>query len=134
MLIDNPEQSREIMAVTGAQPTHPGAESLFTELRASIDDYAAEVERMYAPVWSCYVVEHETPPDADEGRIGESTAWTRRGMVTPSGTLRRVRNGAPAPARGAPFRPFSVPAGRAAMTAEAVGGTEESRRRGPKSP
>jgi MoaA/NifB/PqqE/SkfB family radical SAM enzyme len=53
MLIDNPEQSREIMALTGAQPTHPGAESLFTELRADIDDYAAEVERVYAPVWSC---------------------------------------------------------------------------------
>jgi MoaA/NifB/PqqE/SkfB family radical SAM enzyme len=53
MLIDNPEQSREIMALTGAQPTHPGAESLFTELRSSIDDYADEVERVYAPVWSC---------------------------------------------------------------------------------
>lgn len=53
MLIDNPDQSREIMALTGAQPTHPGAESLFTELRASIDDYAAEVERVYGPVWSC---------------------------------------------------------------------------------
>lgn len=53
MLIDNPEQSREIMALTGAQPTHQGAESLFTELRADIDDYAAEVERVYAPVWSC---------------------------------------------------------------------------------
>jgi MoaA/NifB/PqqE/SkfB family radical SAM enzyme len=53
MLIDNPEQSREIMALTGAQPTHHGAESLFTELRADIDDYAAEVERVYAPVWSC---------------------------------------------------------------------------------
>jgi len=53
MLIDNPEQSREIMALTGAQPTHPGAESLFTQMRSSIDDYAAEVERVYAPVWSC---------------------------------------------------------------------------------
>jgi MoaA/NifB/PqqE/SkfB family radical SAM enzyme len=53
MLIDNPDQSREIMALTGAQPTHPGAEGLFTELRADIDEYAAEVERVYAPVWSC---------------------------------------------------------------------------------
>ncbi len=57
MLIDNPEQSREIMALTGAQPTHPGAETLFTELRGSIDRYAAEVERVYAPVWSCMVAE-----------------------------------------------------------------------------
>jgi MoaA/NifB/PqqE/SkfB family radical SAM enzyme len=53
MLIDNPDQSREIMTLTGAQPTHPGAESLFTELRASIDEYALEVERVYGPVWSC---------------------------------------------------------------------------------
>jgi len=55
MLIDNPDQSREIMALTGAQPTHPGAESLFTELRSDIDEYAAEVERVYGPVWSCMV-------------------------------------------------------------------------------
>ena len=53
MLIDNPEQSREIMALTGAHPTHPGAESMFTELRADLDAYSAEVERVYAPVWSC---------------------------------------------------------------------------------
>ena len=53
MLIDNPEQSREIMALTGASPTHPGAESMFTELRADLDAYSAEVERVYAPVWSC---------------------------------------------------------------------------------
>ncbi len=53
MLIDNPEQSREIMAITGAQPTHPGAESLFTSLRDDIDDYADDVERVYAPAWSC---------------------------------------------------------------------------------
>jgi len=53
MLIDNPEQSREIMALTGATPTHPGAESMFTELRADLDAYSAEVERVYAPVWSC---------------------------------------------------------------------------------
>jgi MoaA/NifB/PqqE/SkfB family radical SAM enzyme len=65
MLIDQPEQSREIMALTGAHPTHPGAESLFTQLSHDLDEYAAEVERVYAPVWSCYVAEHETPPDAD---------------------------------------------------------------------
>lgn len=53
MLIDNPHQSREIVALTGARPTHPGAESLLEELAPAIDDYAAEVERVYAPVWSC---------------------------------------------------------------------------------
>jgi MoaA/NifB/PqqE/SkfB family radical SAM enzyme len=57
MLIDNPEQSREIMVTAGARPTHPGAESLFTSLRSDIDEYAEEVERVYAPVWSC--MQHE---------------------------------------------------------------------------
>ena len=53
MLIDNPYQSREIMELTGAQPTHPGAETLFEELVPQIDEYAAEVDRVYAPVWAC---------------------------------------------------------------------------------
>jgi hypothetical protein len=53
MLIDNPQQSREIMKITAARPTHPGAESIFEQLVPAIDEYAAEVERVYAPVWSC---------------------------------------------------------------------------------
>jgi len=53
MLIDNPHHSREIMAVSGARPTHPGAEVMLTELSGRLDDYAAEVDRVYAPVWSC---------------------------------------------------------------------------------
>jgi MoaA/NifB/PqqE/SkfB family radical SAM enzyme len=53
MLIDNPKQSREIMRLTGAKPTHPGAESILEQLSPEIDEYAAEVERVYTPVWSC---------------------------------------------------------------------------------
>ncbi len=53
MLIDNPHHSREIIAKTGAHPTHPGAETLITQLQADLDDYAAEVDRVYQPVWSC---------------------------------------------------------------------------------
>jgi MoaA/NifB/PqqE/SkfB family radical SAM enzyme len=53
MLIDNPRESREIIASTGARPTHPGAESLMEQLVPAIDEYAAEVERIYEPVWSC---------------------------------------------------------------------------------
>jgi MoaA/NifB/PqqE/SkfB family radical SAM enzyme len=53
MLIDNPEQSREIMALTGAHPTHPGAESMFTELRADVDAYSVAVDRVYTPIWDC---------------------------------------------------------------------------------
>ncbi len=51
MLIDNPRVAREIMAETGARPTHRGADSLITTLVDRIDDYAGEVERVYAPVW-----------------------------------------------------------------------------------
>jgi MoaA/NifB/PqqE/SkfB family radical SAM enzyme len=53
MLIDNPTMSREIVAVTGAHPTHDGAEVMLTELRQELDQYAAEVERVYDPIWSC---------------------------------------------------------------------------------
>ena len=62
MLIDNPDQSREIMAASGARPTHDGAESLITGLCAAVDEYAADVARVYGPVWS----EQETTEDHPE--------------------------------------------------------------------
>lgn len=40
MIIDNPEILRQVVAETGAHPTHPGAESLITELAADLDEYA----------------------------------------------------------------------------------------------
>ncbi len=40
MIIDNPEILRQIVAETGAHPTHPGAESLVTELAPDLDEYA----------------------------------------------------------------------------------------------
>ena len=52
MLIDNPHQSREIMAATGAKPTHDGAESIITGLCGALDQYSAEVERVYTPLWN----------------------------------------------------------------------------------
>ncbi len=59
MLIDNPAQSREIVAQTGARPTHPGAESILQTLAPALDQYAAEVERVYTPVWSCMTAARE---------------------------------------------------------------------------
>jgi len=53
MWIDNPNQAREIMAATGAQPTHPGADVMLTDLQAQLDEYATEVDHLYAPIWSC---------------------------------------------------------------------------------
>src|ERR1035437_1389966 len=51
MLIDNPRESREIMAQTGARPTHDGAESLVTGLCGALDQYSADVARVYEPLW-----------------------------------------------------------------------------------
>jgi MoaA/NifB/PqqE/SkfB family radical SAM enzyme len=62
MLIDNPHQSREIMALTGARPTHHGAESMFTQLRGRLDAYSAEVDRVYDPIWSCMIAEKNGEP------------------------------------------------------------------------
>jgi MoaA/NifB/PqqE/SkfB family radical SAM enzyme len=52
MLIDNPHESREIVRLTGARPTHPGAESILDQLAPAIDEYADAAERVYAPIWS----------------------------------------------------------------------------------
>ena len=54
MLIDNPEVSREIMVRTDARPSHSGAEDVLTYLHDDLDEYAAEVRRVYAPIWSCW--------------------------------------------------------------------------------
>lgn len=51
MWIDNPKVSREIMAVTGACPTHAGADVMITELHEELERYAADVARLYEPAW-----------------------------------------------------------------------------------
>jgi MoaA/NifB/PqqE/SkfB family radical SAM enzyme len=66
MLIDNPLMSREIMELTGAHPTHPGAESMFTQLRGDLDAYSAEVNRVYNPIWECMAGQNEAPEKAPE--------------------------------------------------------------------
>jgi MoaA/NifB/PqqE/SkfB family radical SAM enzyme len=53
MWIDNPQQAREIMAATGAQPTHPGGDVMLTNLQPELDLYAHEVDRVYNPIWNC---------------------------------------------------------------------------------
>jgi MoaA/NifB/PqqE/SkfB family radical SAM enzyme len=51
MWLDNPCCSRDIMAVSGARPTHEGADVMLTDLRDELDVYAAESARVFAPVW-----------------------------------------------------------------------------------
>lgn len=59
MWIDNPEQSREIMAKTGAHPTHPGADVMLTDLQDELDAYARDVDCLYTPIWDCMCAEKE---------------------------------------------------------------------------
>jgi MoaA/NifB/PqqE/SkfB family radical SAM enzyme len=46
MLIDVPRVSREAFSMPGVYPTHPGAETLFTDLAPVIDEYAEEYKKL----------------------------------------------------------------------------------------
>ena len=63
MWIDNPTQAREIVAATGAQPTHPGGDVMITDLQDELDEYARRVDRLYSPIWSCLSTEKEDAAD-----------------------------------------------------------------------
>ena len=63
MWIDNPTFSREIMAETGARPTHEGADSMLG-MEEELDAYSAESAAILDPAWACM---RETMPS--KGRI-----------------------------------------------------------------
>jgi len=63
MWIDNPTQAREIMAASGAQPTHPGGDVMLTDLQDELDAYASQVDRLYSPIWSCLTAQKEQTSD-----------------------------------------------------------------------
>jgi hypothetical protein len=67
MWIDNPNQAREIVAATGAQPTHPGGDVMITDLQDELDEYARRVDRLYSPIWSCLSTEKEDAADVHAG-------------------------------------------------------------------
>ena len=50
-------EAREIMAATGAKPTHDGGDVMITHLQSELDTYASEVDRLYSPIWSCLSAE-----------------------------------------------------------------------------
>jgi MoaA/NifB/PqqE/SkfB family radical SAM enzyme len=52
MWIDNPTCARDIMSVTGARPTHDGADSMLG-LQEELDVYAAESGEILDPAWEC---------------------------------------------------------------------------------
>lgn len=51
MWIDNPSCAREIMACTGACPTHDGADSMLVDLPEEMDAYSLEASRVFDPAW-----------------------------------------------------------------------------------
>jgi hypothetical protein len=51
MLIDVPEASREAFSTPGVYATHPGAETLFTELAPYMDKYSAEYKVLADKTW-----------------------------------------------------------------------------------
>ena len=63
MWIDNPTQAREIMAASGARPTHPGGDVMLTDLQDELDAYASQVDRLYSPIWSCLTAQKEQTSD-----------------------------------------------------------------------
>ena len=54
MIVDNPWVLRESVQEGGAHPTHPGADSLFTELKDFLDDYSQKMEEVTHPVMEEY--------------------------------------------------------------------------------
>lgn len=81
MWIDNPTQSRDIMAATGARPTHDGADSMLVDLQKELDAYSVEAKQVLAPAWSCM---------CEDGPIG------RRIIGVPH-ALRQTQPPSPAP-------------------------------------
>ncbi len=60
-IIDNPYILRDIIAETGAYPTHDGAETIIGCLARSLDKYASEYKKIADKVW-----EEEYIPEEDE--------------------------------------------------------------------
>jgi MoaA/NifB/PqqE/SkfB family radical SAM enzyme len=51
MIIDSPWILREIVAKTGAHPTHDGADDVITKFSNILDEYAKNVRRVLNPIW-----------------------------------------------------------------------------------
>ncbi|MGB9857768.1 MAG: radical SAM protein [Dictyoglomaceae bacterium] len=51
MIIDSPWILREIVAKTGAHPTHPGADDIFYKFDKDLEEYARGVRKALNPIW-----------------------------------------------------------------------------------
>ncbi len=51
MIIDQPWVLREVVAKSGAHPTHPGADTIITQLKDQLDEYARAYHEIADPAW-----------------------------------------------------------------------------------
>jgi MoaA/NifB/PqqE/SkfB family radical SAM enzyme len=91
MWIDNPQTAREIMAVTGARPTHDGADVMLTQLHDQLDAYAAEVARVLNPVWNCMSGSKPPGPCGREETASGSASMASTPSARPRTPPRRGR-------------------------------------------
>lgn len=52
MIIDNPAILREVVSLCHAHPTHPGADTIISELAPAMDQYASAYGEIVDPVWA----------------------------------------------------------------------------------
>ncbi|GAB4247360.1 MAG: radical SAM protein [Thermoleophilia bacterium] len=74
-IIDHPGVIRRMVEKHGAYPTHPGAESIITDLQPGLKQYAAEMRELYSPVWK------------------EEYAWVQRYLAKDPAYQARLRKG-----------------------------------------
>lgn len=51
MIIDEPEVLRDVVTQCGAYPTHPGAETIITELKDQLDEYSTAYHKIADKAW-----------------------------------------------------------------------------------
>lgn len=69
MIVDNPWVLREAVQEGGAHSTHPGAESLFSDLKDFLDEYSQKMEETTRPVMEAY----KTWLEAKKERVASGT-------------------------------------------------------------
>ncbi|NLO74568.1 MAG: radical SAM protein [candidate division WS1 bacterium] len=58
-IIDNPWVLRGAVAEAGARPSHPGAETILTDLAPHLDQYSAEMKTLTEPRWEAILAEQK---------------------------------------------------------------------------
>lgn len=70
MLIDSPQVSRTVFSMPGVYATHPGAETLFTDLASEMDRYSAEYCKFADKTWAEHPVRPVRKTEVPNGEKG----------------------------------------------------------------